>query len=65
MILMFVSFHLVTRLLDAYDQCDSITAKENLLSDLRYGNSNRRIGPTISKFVYQLCCLEDYSLLIK
>lgn len=44
----------ISALLDAYKSCNSEKEKENLLSKLEIPDSNRTIGPAISKRVY--CC---------
>lgn len=38
-------------LLDAYDECASAQNRDLLLSELRYGDQNRRLGPALSKSV--------------
>lgn len=38
-------------LLDAYDECHSARQRDLLLAELRYGNTNRQIGPSVSKTI--------------
>ena len=43
-------------LLDAYDEQTTEKEKENLLSDIKFGKTQRKIGPSVSRTVYQLYC---------
>lgn len=40
-------------LIEAYEECD-IKDGEFLLANLKYGDLNRNVGPTVSKSVYHL-----------
>lgn len=44
-------FPTLRTLLDAYDECSSDEQRVLLLSDLRHGANNRRLGPTLSKSI--------------
>ncbi|XP_028396130.1 crossover junction endonuclease MUS81-like isoform X2 [Dendronephthya gigantea] len=43
-------------LLEAYEEQTTEKAKETLLSDIKFGKMKRKIGPSVSKTVYQLYC---------
>ncbi|XP_061816561.1 crossover junction endonuclease MUS81 isoform X3 [Nerophis lumbriciformis] len=43
-------------LLKTYDKCKSEAQKEKLLSTIQYGRLNRKLGPALSRTLYQLYC---------
>ncbi|XP_058876046.1 crossover junction endonuclease MUS81-like [Acipenser ruthenus] len=46
----------LTSLLQAYEECPTVEAREKLLSGIKYGKLQRNIGPALSKTVCQLYC---------
>ncbi|XP_078062674.1 structure-specific endonuclease subunit MUS81-like, partial [Mustelus asterias] len=48
----------VASLMKAYEECPTVGGREKLLSNIKCGNTQRNLGPTLSKTVSQLYCTE-------
>ncbi|XP_069750032.1 crossover junction endonuclease MUS81 isoform X3 [Narcine bancroftii] len=48
----------VASLMKAYEECPTVVGREKLLSNIKCGNTQRNLGPALSKTVSQLYCTE-------
>ncbi|XP_078393218.1 structure-specific endonuclease subunit MUS81-like [Cetorhinus maximus] len=48
----------VASLMKAYEECPTAGGREKLLSNIKCGNTQRNLGPALSKTVSQLYCTE-------
>lgn len=48
----------VASLMKAYETCPTVTGREKLLANIKCGNTQRNLGPALSKTVSQLYCAE-------
>ncbi|XP_067831734.1 crossover junction endonuclease MUS81 isoform X3 [Heptranchias perlo] len=48
----------VARLMRAYEECPTAVGREKLLCNIKCGNTQRNLGPALSKTVSQLYCTE-------
>jgi hypothetical protein len=47
----------------AYEEAGSEKAREELVMEVTYGKTGRKIGPTTSKILAQFFCTRDFEVL--